>query len=127
LAALRTVSLFTQRWPIETTFQEVREHLGFETPRQRVANSVLRTAPCLLGLFSIVSLIFTQHARRRGVDLCHRPGYEKTEPTFTDAITTVRRLFWTETVFQQPYFHKTFKNLPPKLRATILDYLAQAV
>ena len=47
LSPVRTVSLFTCRWPIETTFQEVREHLGFETPRQRVANSVLRTAwPC---------------------------------------------------------------------------------
>ena len=39
------VSWFTARWPIETTFQEVREHLGFETPRQHVARSVLRTGP----------------------------------------------------------------------------------
>jgi hypothetical protein len=127
LRAVRIVSLYTQRWPIETTFQEVREHLGFETPRQRVANSVLRTAPCLLGLFSIVSLIFAEHIERHTVDLCHRPGYEKTEPTFTDAMATVRRLFWTETVFQQPYFRKAFKKLPPKLRTAVLDYLAQAV
>jgi len=127
LRAIHIVSLYTQRWPIETTFQEVREHLGFETPRQRVANSVLRTAPCLLGLFSIVSLIFAGHIERHTVDLCHRPGYEKTEPTFTDAMATVRRLFWTETVFQQPYFRKAFKKLPPKLRTAVLDYLAQAV
>jgi len=120
------VSLFTQRWPIETTFQEVREHLGFETPRQRVANSVLRTAPCLLGLHSIISLIFHEHAKRHTIDLCHRPGYRKVEPSFTDAIATVRRLLWTKTVFQRPYFHKAFKKLPPKLRATVLDYLAQA-
>jgi len=127
LAAVRIVSLFTQRWSIETTFQEAREHLGFETPRQRVANSVLRTAPCLLGLHSLITLIFNAHAERHAIDLCHRPGYHKAEPTFTDAIATVRRLFWTETVFQQPYFHKTFKKLPPKLRATVLDYLAQTV
>jgi hypothetical protein len=127
LAAVRIVSLFTQRWSIETTFQEVREHLGFETPRQRVANSVLRTAPCLLGLHCIISLIFNEHTKRHTIDLCHRPGYHKSEPTFTDAIATVRRLFWTETVFQQPYLHKTFKKLPPKLKAILLDYLAQAV
>jgi len=127
LAAVRIVSLFTQRWSIETTFQEVREHLGFETPRQRVANSVLRTAPCLLGLHSLITLIFNAHAKRHTIDLCHRPGYHKAEPTFTDAIATVRRLFWTETVLQQPYFHKTFRKLPPKLRAAVLDYLAQAV
>ncbi len=90
-----------------------------------MANSVLRTAPCLLGLHSIVSLIFHEHAKRHTIDLCHRPGYRKVEPSFTDAITTVRRLFWTETVFQQPYFHKAFKKLPPKLRTTVLDYLAQ--
>ncbi len=120
------VSFFTQRWPIETTFQEVREHLGFETPRQRVSNSVLRTAPCLLGLHSIVSLIFHEHANRHTIALCHRPGYHKAEPSFTDAIVTVRRLFWTKTVLQQPYFRKTFKKLPPKLRTTLLDYLTQA-
>ena len=41
------ITFFTARWPIETTFQEVRAHPGFETPRQRVAKSVLRTAPCV--------------------------------------------------------------------------------
>ena len=46
----RIVSLFTARWAIETTFQEMRAHWGFETPRRRVAKSVLRTGPCLLGL-----------------------------------------------------------------------------
>lgn len=127
LAPVRIVSLFTQRWSIETTFQEVREHLGFETTRQRVAKSVLRTAPCLLGLHSIVSLIFGEHAKRHAIELCHRPGYQKSEPTFTDAIAAVRRLFWTKTVFQQPYLHMTFNKLTPKLRAIILDYLAQVV
>ena len=41
----RIVSLFTRRWSIEVTFEEVRAHLGLETTRQRVAKSVLRTAP----------------------------------------------------------------------------------
>jgi len=40
----RIVSLFTRRWSIEVTFEEVRAHLGFETTRQRVAKSVLRSA-----------------------------------------------------------------------------------
>jgi len=37
------VSLYTSRWPLETTFQEARLHLGLETPRQRCEKSVLRT------------------------------------------------------------------------------------
>src|SRR5438477_526454 len=30
------VSWYTQRWSIETTYQELRAHLGLETTRQRV-------------------------------------------------------------------------------------------
>jgi hypothetical protein len=53
----QVVSQYTQRWGIETTYQELRAHLGLETTRQRVAASVLRSGPCLLGLFSVISLI----------------------------------------------------------------------
>ena len=88
------IAYFTARWPIETTFQEMRRHLGFETPRQRVAKSVLRTGPCLLGLFSVICLIFAAHARRHRIRLRTTAWYRKTESTFSDAIATVRRLFW---------------------------------
>ena len=44
--------LFVFRWRIETTFQEVREHLGVETQRQLVRLArILRTTPALLGLY----------------------------------------------------------------------------
>ena len=123
------VSLYTQRWTIEVTFREVRDHLGFETPRQRVAQSVLRMAPCLLGLFSVVSLIYHEHLRgqTKRPSLGHRPGYEKLEPTFHDALGEVRRLFWTETFFQQPRFSKTFNKIPPKMKTTLLGFLCHAV
>lgn len=51
----RIVTWFAARWNIEVTFQEVRAHLGMHTPRQRCRQSVLRTAPLLMGLFSVVS------------------------------------------------------------------------
>src|SRR5262249_17920993 len=41
---------FVQRWSIETTFQEVRDHLGVETQRQWSDLAILRTTPALLGL-----------------------------------------------------------------------------
>jgi len=84
----RIVSLFTAQWAIETTFQEMRAHLGFETPRQRVAKSVLRTGPCLLGLFSIICLIFAEHCRQHRIHLRVAGWYAKTDPTFSDAIAT---------------------------------------
>jgi hypothetical protein len=120
------ISHFTARWPIETTFQEVRAHLGFETTRQRVANSVLRMAPCLLGLFSVVCLIFAAHARRHRVRPAATAWYAKKELTFSDAMATVRRLFWSQTVFEKPSDHDAFEKLPRHLRDLLLDQLSRA-
>ena len=122
----QVVTLYTLRWNLEVTFQELRAHLGFEKTRQRVENSVLRMAPCLLGLFSVICLIYHEYLKRHKVTTCDRPCYAKSEPTFTDAIATVRRLFWKETVLAQPYFRKACKNLPPKLQEFILDHFCQA-
>jgi len=66
MAPDRIVSLYTGRWSIEVTFQEVRVHLGLFHAAELSAKSVLRTAPCLLGLFSVVSLIFHRHTRGKG-------------------------------------------------------------
>jgi len=126
LAPVQIITWFTARWPIETTFQEVRAHLGFETPRQRVANSILRTGPCLLGLYSLVTLIFVEHARRHPLHLRCTSWYAKTEPTFSDAIATVRRLLWSETIFETPSQHDAFEKLPRHLKRILLDRLSLA-
>lgn len=119
------VSLYTGRWSIEVTFQEVRVHLGFATPRNWSRKSVLRTAPCLLGLFSVVSLIFHRHTRGQGMRPVSRPWYAKAEITFGDAMTCVRRLCWSE-VFQQSPKHTGVTKLPGPLRIMLLDHLSRA-
>jgi len=126
LSLEQITSWFTARWPIETTFEEMRAHLGFETPRQYVAKSVLRTAPCLLGLFSIICLIFAEHTRDHSIKVRNTEWYSKAEPTFSDAIATVRRLFWQKSIFEKASYHNGFKKLPPKLKNLLLDYLSQA-
>jgi hypothetical protein len=126
LTAQQIVSRFTARWPIETTFQEVRAHLGFETPRQHVAKSVLRTTPCLLGLFSVIGLIYVEHVKSHPMGIRQTLWYTKDEPTFSDAIATVRRLFWREILFQQPSYRDAFQKLPLKIKTWVLDRLCQA-
>jgi len=126
LAPTQIISWFTARWPIETTFQEVRAHLGFETTRQRVAPSVLRMGPCLLGLFSLVTLIFVEHARHHSIRLRCTRWYTKSEPTFSDAIATVRRLLWSESIFETLSEHEGFEKLPRRLRRFLLDRLSLA-
>jgi hypothetical protein len=77
---------------MKTTFQETRTHLGVETQRHRSDLAVARTTPALLGLFSLVTL-WAAEAK----DILHaRPAdwYAKEDPTFSDAIATVRRILW---------------------------------
>jgi len=126
LEAAQIVSWFTARWPIETTFQEMRAQLGFETTRQRTEKSVTRTAPCLFGLFSLVCLVYAEHRKRRSPRPACTDWYVKNEPTFADAIATVRRLFWEKTVFQQSVPNVAFEKVPRGLRNLLLDCLSRA-
>ena len=52
------IEQITGRWSIETTFQEMRPYLGLETTRGWTEATVLRLAPCLFGLFSVVALLY---------------------------------------------------------------------
>jgi hypothetical protein len=87
---------FVSRWRVETTFQEVRTHLGVETQRQWSDRAILRTTPVLLALFSLITLWADDLARNTTAAL--RPNatgwYCKNEPTFSDAIAAVRRVLW---------------------------------
>jgi len=91
------LSRFVFRWRIETTFQEVREHLGVETQRQWSDLAILRTTPALLGLYSLVAL--WAHALMGVPTIAVRSHptawYNKSQPTFSDAIAAVRRVLWT--------------------------------
>ncbi len=51
------IGWFVRRWSLEVTFRETRDHLGVETQRQWSDQAIARTTPCLLALFSIVTLL----------------------------------------------------------------------
>jgi hypothetical protein len=92
----RILGWFVSRWRMETTFQEVRAHLGVETQRQWSDLAILRTTPALLGLFSSVA-VWADELARASISAV-RPHtaawYDKREPTFSDAIAAVRRALW---------------------------------
>ena len=60
----RIISWFVRHWQMETTFQEVRVRLGFETQRHWSEMAIQRTAPALLALFSLVTLFAHQQKAR---------------------------------------------------------------
>ena len=88
--------------------------------------SVLRTAPCLLGLFTVVSLLFHEINRGKTPRPRTLPWYEKTQVTFADAMASVRRLLWRDAILQQASTHGAFQNLPRDLREMLLDQLSLA-
>ena len=91
----RIISWFVRRWQMEATFQEVRQRLGFETQRQWSERAIRRTAPALLGLFSVVTLAAHQHMTNKGVEALRREAwYNKPHPTFSDALAVVRKELW---------------------------------
>jgi hypothetical protein len=123
LSAQEVIETFTGRWSIETTFQEMRAYLGLETTRGRCAQTVLRVAPCLFGLYSIVAVLYTQLPKRyRLRRLIDWPGKEVV--TFSDAITTVRRWLWQEWVFGIPGHREAFAKLALPFRQLVLCGLA---
>ncbi|HET6319444.1 MAG TPA: transposase [Chloroflexota bacterium] len=128
LSPSKIISLYTGRWSIEVTFQETRQHLGLASPRNRKDKSVLRTVPSLLGLFSLIAVLF--HRQTRGGGQMPRPAaypwYAKSEVTFGDALAAVRRLLWQQTVFAESDQHDALKKLPRKLRETLWDQLSRA-
>jgi hypothetical protein len=90
----RVISWFVLRWQMETTFQEVRHRLGFETQRQWSEKAIRRTAPALLGLFSLVTLLAHRRMQRRVAGNVRRSAwYDKPYPTFSDALALVRGQF----------------------------------
>ena len=84
------------RWRVETTFQEVRAHLGVETQRQWSDLAILRTTPALLGLFSLITVWADGLARANpsAVRANTAAWYSKQEPTFSGAIAALRRVLW---------------------------------
>ena len=97
--ALQIVTLFVRRWAIEVTLQEVRAHLGVETQRQWSPKAITRTTPVLLALFSLVALL-ADHLQAKGKLIVSTAAwYDKKQPTFSDAIASVRSLLWTDSSF----------------------------
>jgi hypothetical protein len=47
-------------------------------------------------------------------------------PTFSDALATVRRLLWSETISQTPSQHEASEKLPRQLKRIMLDRLSLA-
>lgn len=90
------ISWFVRRWQMETTFAESRQRLGVETQRHYSQKAMERTAPAMLGLFSVVTLLADRYmAEDSGLVRARTAAwYDKRDPTFSDALAVVRKELW---------------------------------
>jgi hypothetical protein len=109
---------------IETTFEEVRARLGLETTRGWCGRTVLRAAPCLFGLYTVVALPYQSLPEGKRSGGVAWPG--KAFLTFSDALAAVRRWPWAESVFPQAGAGRAVEKLPAPLRGLLLAALAPA-
>lgn len=119
---------FVSRWRMETTFQEVREHLGVETQRQWSDLAILRTTPALLGLFSLITVWAHQLAGNASDAVSPSPTawYGKRDATFSDAIAAVRRVLWSPPAFSMSRQSSDTIKIPAALLKRFVDTLCLA-
>ena len=124
----RIIAYFVRRWQMEATFAEVRGRLGFETQRQWSERAIRRTAPALLGLFSVVTLFAQQHMTNKGMEALRRTAwYNKPHPTFSDALAVVRKELWAvERTFCGSFADSETVKVPREFMDRLTDALCYA-
>ena len=116
LSAKTIIEMYGARWNIETTFQEMRSHLGLETTRGWSRSTVLRMAPCLFVLYTIVVLLYDALSVNRKASPLTLPRIQwngKHHVAFSDMIAQVRSYLWQEWVFQHVPGGQHLRKLPP--------------
>jgi DDE superfamily endonuclease len=123
MSAQAVIETYVGRWNEETTFQEMRSYLGLETTRGWKEQTVLRVAPCLFGLYTVVAALYSQlpkpYVRVQAVQ-----WVGKQNVTFSDAITAVRHWLWRQWVFALPGYREVFEKLTLPFRGLLLHALA---
>src|SRR5262249_29045775 len=122
LTAAQVIGFYTGRWNSEAMFQEARAYLGVQSTRGWCPRRVLRAAPSLCGLDTVVALLYRAlPAAKRGGGVSW-PG--KAGVTFSDALCAVRRWLWVEGFLPRADPAGLFPQLPTELRETLLAALA---
>ena len=122
LAPLEILTYFVRRWRVEVTFEEVRRHLGVETQRQWNDLAIARTTPCLMGLFSLVTLF--AHCYRDELSVRQAAWYRKEAITFSDALAALRIRLWKDMHFSMSGRKTETLKIPKPLFERLTGVLA---
>ncbi len=127
-APTQIIAWFVQRWQMEATFHDVRDHLGVETNRGWSETTIRRTTPTLLALFSLVTLLAHDHLQiaPSALSIRHAAWYHKRAPTFSDTLALVRRQLWTQVTFDMSPSDPNSTKVPQAFVDHLCSLLAYA-
>jgi hypothetical protein len=107
--------LYIDRWSIEVTFAEVREHLGVETQRQWSEKAIARTTPILMGLYSLVCLMANKSSQE-SLQPQETAWYRKDHVTFSDMLRAIRILIWRDSIIsRKAKFTSSYENITSEM------------
>ena len=121
-----------QRRQLGATFQgraakrTERAHLGVETRCQRPDLAIARCTSCLLGLFSLATLLAAQLSPKERRTVTASAWHRKRRPTFSDTLAAVRRHVRHEQGFTMSRHAGDVRKLQPALREGITYALCHA-
>lgn len=115
LTAIKIIELYVDRWGLEVTFFEAREHLGVETQKQWSDKAIARTTPILMSLYTIVCLIGNRLNEEAPLIAEKAAWYDKETVTFSDLLKAVRVALWKDNLF----FRKGFSD--PSIQIQLQD------
>lgn len=107
ICAWQAIELFVGRWPIETTFQEINQHLGLETIHTWSDISINRTAPTIIASYSLACLVVNESVKTTEIAIIPQTTswYEKRTVTFSDVMIYLKLL-----ILNKKYFSQCGKN-----------------
>jgi hypothetical protein len=120
------IQFYVHRLSIEVTFQETKGLLALESTRSRKKQSVIRSFPLLLGLFSVISLWYSQTFTKHSPHISQESWYHKNEPTFSDALYMIRYDIWHKSIFHMSIKNNDTIKLSVPFVKFITNYLARA-
>ncbi len=120
----RMVELFVDRWGLEVTFEETREHLGVETQRQWSDRAIARSTPVLMGLYSCVCLMANRLSKVDLLKVETTAWHKKEHVTFSDMLRAVRMVIWRDNLISRKgKITPSVENIPPE----IMDWMDDIV
>ena len=110
------IELYVDRWSLEVTFEETREHLGVETQRQWSDKAIVRSTPILMGLYSLVCLMANRLWKEKLLKVEKTTWYPKKHVTFSDMLRAVRMVIWRENlILRKVKITPSVKNISPEM------------